>query len=40
MKPEEKPRQEIDKLLNLAGWEAQDYNELNFGASLGVRVSE
>ena len=32
MKPEEKARQEIDKLINLAGWEVQDYNEFNLGA--------
>ena len=40
MKPEEKARQDIDKLLKMAGWEVQDYNELNLGASLGVAVCE
>jgi len=40
VKPEEKARQDIDKLLNLAGWKVQDYNELNLGASPGVAVRE
>jgi len=40
MKPEEKARQDIDKLLNLAGWKVQDYNELNLGACPGVAVRE
>jgi type I restriction enzyme R subunit len=40
MKPEENARQEIDKLLNLADWEVQNYNEFNLGASLGVAVRE
>jgi len=40
VKPEEKARQDIDKLLNLAGWKVQDYNDLNLGASPGVAVPE
>ncbi len=40
MKPEEKARQNIDKLLKAAGWEIQDYRELNLGASLGVAVRD
>jgi type I restriction enzyme R subunit len=40
MKPEEKARKEIDRLLRMVGWEVQDYNELNLGASLGVAVRE
>lgn len=40
MKPEEKARQKIDKLLEEAGWKVQDFEELNLGASLGVAVRE
>jgi len=40
MKPEEKARQNIDQLLEQAGWKVQDYRELNLGASLGVAVRE
>jgi type I restriction enzyme R subunit len=40
MKPEGKAREEIDQLLDKAGWEVQDYRELNLGASLGVAVRE
>lgn len=40
MKPEEKSRQQIDQLLEAAGWEVQDLRELNLGASLGVAVRE
>lgn len=40
MMPEEKARQEIDQLLRAAGWEVQDYNDLNLGASIGVAVRE
>ncbi len=40
MKPEEKARQQIDQLLEQAGWKVQDYRELNLGASLGVAVRE
>jgi type I restriction enzyme R subunit len=38
MKPEEKARQKIDKLLTAAGWDIQDKTQLNLGASLGVVV--
>jgi len=40
MKPEEKARQNIDHLLESAGWEVQDIRELNLGASLGVAIRE
>jgi len=40
MKPEEKARQNIDKLLEAAGWAIQDLDQLNLGASLGVAVRE
>jgi type I restriction enzyme R subunit len=40
MKPEEKARQEIDQLLEKAGWEVQDYRDLNLGAPLGAAVRE
>ena len=40
MKPEEKARQRIDKLLDAAGWSVQDMARLNLGASLGVAVRE
>ncbi len=40
MKPEEKARQQIDQLLEAAGWKIQDLHELNLGASLGVAVRE
>ena len=40
MKPEEKARQKIDQLLKDAGWEVQDLQALNLGASLGVAVRE
>jgi type I restriction enzyme R subunit len=38
MKPEEKARQQIDRLLEAAGWKVQDYRDLNLSASLGVAV--
>jgi len=40
MKPEEKARQDIDKLLGAAGWNVQDYRDLNLGAALGVVVRD
>jgi type I restriction enzyme R subunit len=40
MKPEEKARKNIDKLLRNAGWGVQDYKELNLGAGLGVVVGD
>ena len=39
-KPEEKARQQIDKLLEGSGWTIQDYPEFNLGTSLGVAVRE
>jgi len=38
MKPEEKARQRIDQLLEVAGWRVQDVNDLNLAASPGVVV--
>jgi type I restriction enzyme R subunit len=38
MTPEEEARQEIDKLLEAAGWLAKDYKKLNLAASLGVAI--
>lgn len=40
MKPEEKARQSIDRLLEGAGWNVQDHKDLNLGASLGVVVRD
>jgi type I restriction enzyme R subunit len=40
MKPEEKARQRIDKLLGAAGWSVQSMSRLNLSASLGVAVRE
>src|SRR5690606_12253878 len=40
MKPEDEARQEIDRLLQAAGWVIQDLKELNLGASLGVAIRE
>ncbi|MEM4721009.1 MAG: type I restriction-modification enzyme R subunit C-terminal domain-containing protein [Candidatus Methanomethylicaceae archaeon] len=40
MKPEEKARQKIDQLLELAGWTIQDMKDLNLSASLGVAIRE
>lgn len=40
MKPEEKARQNIDLLLESAGWTVQDISELNLGASPGVAIRE
>ena len=40
MKPEEKARQNIDRLLTKAGWVIQDREQMNRGASLGVAVRE
>jgi type I restriction enzyme R subunit len=38
--PEEQARQKIDQLLAEAGWQVQDRNRLNLGASRGVAVRE
>ena len=40
MKPEEKARKHIDKLLTAAGWQIQDYKKLNLGSWSGVAVRE
>jgi type I restriction enzyme R subunit len=40
LKPEEKARQNIDELLQSAGWTIQDLQDANLGASLGVAVRE
>ena len=40
MKPEEKARQNINRLLEAAGWAVQDMKDLNLGASLDVTVRE
>ena len=40
MKPEELAREKIDELLEAAGWNVQDYKDLNLSASLGVAVRE
>ena len=38
--PEDTARENIDKLLESAGWQVQDLKEINFGASFGVAVRE
>ena len=40
MKPEEKARQNIDRLLTAAGWTIQDREQMNLGAAQGVAVRE
>ena len=40
MKPEEKARQNIDRLLTAAGWVIQDREQMNLGESPGVAVRE
>ncbi len=40
MTPEESARKKIDELLRLAGWQVQDYKDLDLGAALGVAVRE
>jgi len=40
MTPEEKARERIDQLLEVAGWKVQDRKDLNLGAALGVAVRE
>lgn len=40
MTPEEEAREVIDELLEAAGWQIQDYKQLNLGAALGVVVRE
>ena len=40
MAPEEKARQNIDRLLTAAGWTIQDREQIDLGESLGVAVRE
>lgn len=40
MTPEQEARQDIDQLLEAAGWSIQDYKQLNLGASIGVAIRE
>lgn len=40
MKPEAQARQKIDQLLTNAGWEVQDYEQINLSATLGIAVRE
>jgi type I restriction enzyme R subunit len=40
MKQENKAREKIDKLLEMAGWKVQDFEELNLSASRGVAICE
>jgi len=40
MKPEEKARQQIDQMLEAAGWKIQNLREFNLGASRGVAIRE
>jgi len=40
MTPEKEARQLIDELLEAAGWQVQDYKQVNLGAGLGVAVRE
>jgi len=40
MTPEDEARQEIDRLLEAASWQVQDYKKLNLGAALGVAIRE
>jgi len=40
MKPEERARQQIDDLLQQAGWAVQDRERINLGAKRGVAIRE
>jgi type I restriction enzyme, R subunit len=40
MSPEEKARENIDKLLSDAGWTLQHYREMNPGAARGIAIRE
>jgi type I restriction enzyme R subunit len=40
MKPEEKARKDIDKLLSMAGWTVLSRDEINLGASFCVAVRD
>ena len=38
--PEERARENIDRLLESAGWKLQDYDDFNLGAGIGIVVRE
>ena len=38
--PEERARQNIDRMLQAAGWAVQDYKQMNLGVAKGVAVRE
>ena len=40
MTPEQKARQQIDRLLEQAGWIVHDYGHMNISAGLGVAIRE
>jgi type I restriction enzyme R subunit len=40
MDPEEKARQNIDRLLEASGWKVQDLSQMNLSASVGVAIRE
>jgi len=40
MTPEQNARQDIDKLLSMAGWTVQYRDGINLGASLGVALEQ
>ncbi len=40
MTPEQKARQQIDRLLGASGWAVQDFADMNIGAAAGVAVRE
>ena len=40
MLPEQKARENIDKLLTQSGWTIQDFKNLNPAASIGIAVRE
>lgn len=40
MKPEEKARQNIDRLLQSAGWKLQDMSSVDLSAGIGVAIRE
>ncbi len=40
MKPEDRARKDIDKMLIESGWVIQDYDDRNLSDSLGVAVRE
>ena len=40
MTPEAKARQQIDKLLEKAGWAVQDFKHVNIHAAKGIAIRE